>query len=100
MTTMDNKQLLQSAKDEAAREYGHVDFDQACAYCFAMNGRTEMISVITNRAMEIYASQQRTEWIKQGFSAARDVESECKVWNCEGNVRKYPTADDYLNSKP
>jgi len=47
-----------------------------------------------------YASQQRTEWIKQGFEAARDVESECKVWNCEGNVRKYPTADDYLNSKP
>lgn len=49
--------------------------------------------------LEEYASQQRTEGIKQGFEAAREVESECKVWNCEGNVRKYPTVDDYLNSK-
>ena len=91
MTTMDNKQLLQSAKDEAAREYGFPNFQIAATLIAA--------HVIIDRAMEIYASQQRTEWIKQGFEAAREVESECKVWNCEGNVRKYPTVDDYLNSK-
>lgn len=51
------------------------------------------------RAMEAYASQQRTEGIREGFEAARDVLCECKVWNCEGSEKKYPTADDYLNSK-
>ena len=91
MTTMDNKQLLQSAKDQAAREWGYELMDDAW--------EDSHIVKIIDRAMEIYASQQRTEWIKQGFEAAREVESECKVWNCEGNVRKYPTVDDYLNSK-
>jgi len=42
-----------------------------------------------------YSSQQRTEGIKEGFEAAREIDP---LSNFQHNIL-YPTVDDYLNSK-
>ena len=78
---------LQEAKDKAAREYGYPNFEIATTLIAA--------HVIIDRAMEIYASQQRTDGIRDGFDAARE-------WGITSDVPNrylYFTVEDYLNQK-
>lgn len=62
---MDNKELLQSAKDEAAREWGYELMDDAW-------GNSHIVKII-NRAMEIYGQAQ--------WNAAIDAAAECEALN-------------------
>lgn len=60
-------------------------------------------------AMRKYASQQRTEGIKEGFEAAREVKAHnvdgdkervnaiLALWN--NSLAEHPTVDDYLSTK-
>lgn len=52
---------------------------------------------------EAYASQQRTEGIREGFEAARERGIRKRTYDGVGELpvygNLYPTADDYLNSK-
>jgi 1,2-phenylacetyl-CoA epoxidase catalytic subunit len=52
-----NNEKLQAAKDQAAREYGHGDFQQALGYLVA-GGDVMEFQDIEDRAMEIYAEMQ------------------------------------------
>lgn len=52
-----NKELLQSAKDEAAREYGYEWYNDALYSFLEVNEGSYNIHKITNRAMEIYAER-------------------------------------------
>ncbi len=75
---------LQQAKDKAAQEAGYENFAEYQCEIFST-------SEVLNRAMEIYASQQRTEGIREGFEAAREG---CGFWEVEF---EYNTVEDYLN---
>lgn len=35
------------------------------------------------------------EYAEKAFKAAREVEKECDIWNCSGNVRKYTTYEQF-----
>lgn len=98
-----NKELLNAAKDEAAREYGHNHYS-GMLYDLSLGLiNTSTADEITARAMEIYASQQRTEGIREGFSAARAQGIRKRTYDGVGEVsvygNLYQTVDDYLNSK-
>lgn len=55
------------------------------------------------KLLNAYASQQRTEGIKEGFTAARQGGIHKRTYEGVGEVsvygNLYPTADDYINSK-
>lgn len=109
--TMNNELLKQSAKNEAARELNMplvTNFEDVKAIYYEGGIGSDLFDTILNRAMEIYAEkvgdEQRTEGIREGFDAARSLDSPTDVKNTEHGVEvfepfKYLTADDYINSK-
>lgn len=90
-----NKELLQAAKDQAAREAGYENYSHMIKTLghHRIGETTDTVfDYVMNRAMEIYASQQRTEGIREGFEAARER-------RYLSPYNKYNTVEDYLNSK-
>lgn len=69
------------------------EIQQSTAYPESVSVQQALLQVWNECAQE--ASQQRTEGIKEGFEAAREIDP---LSNFQHNIL-YPTVDDYLNSK-
>lgn len=80
-----NNEKLQAAKDQAAREYGHGDFQQALGYLVA-GGDVMEFQDIEDRAMEIYAEKVN------GLSI--EIVKKLSDWS-----EKYPRGRVYAMSK-
>lgn len=90
---MDNKELLQSAKDEAAREWNFRDYED-------MTDVTIPDDKFINRAMEIYAEKvneeslkllERASWLvgNPGTNISSSTDLACESWQ-----------NDYSQFKP
>ena len=83
MTLQDCKEII--AKKEGFNTW--KDFGEFTSYA-------DDYDISFNEAAELYASQKA----KEAFEVAREKESECGVWNCEGNVMKYTDYEQFKNS--
>lgn len=83
-----NNELLNAAKDEAAREYKYESFEHAINECLDGFGNLNEINPIVNRAMEIYAEMVvKNEPCNHPFDKVVQNNGDCVCFKCGHKIK-------------